>query len=32
MATEPQTQTVPVDCIICGEELGSDWATDQCHA
>lgn len=23
---------VPVDCVQCGEELGSEWSTDQCHA
>lgn len=32
MASKFQPQTVTGDCIVCGEELGSDWATDQCHA
>jgi hypothetical protein len=28
----PRVVTIHVDCVDCGEELGSEWATVLCHA
>lgn len=28
----PRVVSLHIDCVDCGEELGSEWATDKCHA